>query len=134
MEHQRGYDTALLVDSIFQSEYVHVLPIQPFAAEDLLELFAGVDAVLSARMHPCIIAATQGTPWIAIERNDKLSQFSREMGNVGLQLEGLDSHVLGDVLTSILSPDQPRQVSVETAHKRKSALEGLQNLNRRLES
>lgn len=92
MEHQPDYDPRLLSRPVFTHDRIRVLPLERFNRGQLVALFAGVDQVTSARMHPLIVAATQGTPWLALNRNRKLENFALEIGgeSVGLGVSPRD--------------------------------------------
>ncbi|WP_409048151.1 polysaccharide pyruvyl transferase family protein [Microbacterium sp. HA-8] len=101
MEHQESYDPRLLQKAVFHHGRVHVMPLRQFDKRELIETFAGVDHVTSARMHPLILAATQGTPWLCLNRNRKLETFSAELGRPGLPLDVSADRVQKRVAQSI---------------------------------
>jgi polysaccharide pyruvyl transferase WcaK-like protein len=128
MEHQKGYDTALLGAEVFRSPRVRLIPTTPFDAPTLMDLFAGVDLVVSARMHPLIVAATQGTAWYALERNDKLTQFARELEQPGLPIADLDGTTLLLNLEAALRQPREAYLTPPTLQKIRSAEAGLNSL------
>ena len=106
MEHRPVYDPSVIQMPVFDNPIIRRLPLNPFNAEELIDLFAGADLVVSARMHPLILASTQGTPWIAIERNSKLSNFCKTMGVPGFPSESLDESQLLEQMKAQLEADR----------------------------
>jgi polysaccharide pyruvyl transferase WcaK-like protein len=87
MDHQARYDGALLRrPELAEDDVMEMLPLATFAAPYLRDLFAGVDVVVSARMHPLIIATTQGTPWVNVAGNSKMEALSEVLGKAPLRL------------------------------------------------
>ena len=98
MEHQPSYDPRLLENDCFRDDRITVLPLERFNRDSLIDTFSGVDCVVSARMHPLIVSATQGTPWLSLDRNSKLRNFAVDAGAPGLPLHALPTEISDRVL------------------------------------
>lgn len=105
MEHQPGYDNAVLENPLFgDREFFTILPKMVFNRAELSGIFAAADVVLSARMHPLIIASTQGTPWVSINRNKKLKNFCDVFGVEGMDPSRLSADtVYGEICSRLAS-------------------------------
>jgi polysaccharide pyruvyl transferase WcaK-like protein len=86
MESQSSYDPRLLARTVFDDPAFIRMPLGADSPSEVVELIAGVDQVTSARMHPLIVAATQGTPWISLNRNRKLADFARPWDSPALPI------------------------------------------------
>lgn len=56
------------------------LPATLYSADELARIAAGCDLMVSARMHPLIIALTQSTPSVVLARSAKMRAFAQMCG------------------------------------------------------
>lgn len=113
MDHQPGYDSSITEDPVFTGPEFEVLPAEPFDRDELIKIFAAVDHVTSARMHPLIIAMTQGTPWLCLHRNEKLRRFSDLVAVPGIEVDDLDPSGMAETVVRQLKQQGPSP-AVET--------------------
>jgi polysaccharide pyruvyl transferase WcaK-like protein len=90
MDQQARYDRVLLARvELHQDETLRHAPLMEFSPTLLPQMFAGVDAVIAARMHALILAATQGTPWVNLSRSVKMDALSDMLGVHPLKVSNL---------------------------------------------
>jgi L-malate glycosyltransferase len=92
MDHQPRYDLALMdVPGLKADDVLVHGPLIEFSPSDISMIFAGVDLVISSRMHALILAATQGTPWVNIARSAKMEALSERFGQTPLRTSNLNA-------------------------------------------
>ncbi len=87
MDNRPEGDQALFRFSVAGVSSVRWLSMRDFDRSVLRRLFAGVDVLISTRMHPIIIAATQGTPWLGIARSAKMRSMFEALDVAALDIE-----------------------------------------------
>lgn len=80
MENRKGGDRELARDKRVRSLGASWISPSRFDPVALRRYFAGADVVVSCRMHPLILATTQGTPWLGIARSAKMTSLFQELG------------------------------------------------------
>jgi polysaccharide pyruvyl transferase WcaK-like protein len=82
-DRQVRYDLTLLErPELQQDQWLSWLPLDPYSADELLQMHGGADVLVSARMHPLILAMTQGTRWVAIPINEKIQTLTNRFGSL----------------------------------------------------
>ena len=80
-DNQSGYDVALRNRTCWSRIPGFVwLPAEPLTASQAANLVAGVSLLLTARLHPAIIAVTQGVRVAALDRSPKMTAILGELG------------------------------------------------------
>lgn len=78
---QPNYDRILLRHPALQgNDILRWLPVRHYVPSEMALIYAGTDAVISSRMHPLILACTQGTPWVSVARSNKMLALSESLG------------------------------------------------------
>jgi len=63
-----------------RSEGAFILPPEYLSPHQIMAIIGCCDLVISMRYHVCLFSATQGIPFVAIERSDKLSDLCIDLG------------------------------------------------------
>jgi polysaccharide pyruvyl transferase WcaK-like protein len=63
-----------------RSEGAFILPPEYLSPRQIMAIIGCCDLVISMRYHVCLFSATQGVPFVAIERSDKLSDLCTDLG------------------------------------------------------
>lgn len=71
-------------------------------AADLRKLHAGADVVVSSRMHPLILAASQGTPWVNVARGSKMQSLADMFGRPALDIVDLEAEAVAATIDEAL--------------------------------
>lgn len=97
------HDLTLLEHPSMQPDSIlRHIPVRDYAPEQLACIFGGADLVVSTRMHPLIVAMTQGTPFINIARSSKMEAFGEhvEIPNQ-LHTDDVDAQLLSRMLDEV---------------------------------
>jgi polysaccharide pyruvyl transferase WcaK-like protein len=63
-----------------RSEGAFILPPDYLSPYHIMAIIGCCDLVISMRYHVCLFSATQGIPFVAIERSDKLTDLCIDLG------------------------------------------------------
>jgi polysaccharide pyruvyl transferase WcaK-like protein len=105
MDRQARYDAALIdhpemkpdAETVFHGRQMD------FSRNRLAALFASVDVVVAARMHPLILAITQGTPWLNIARGPKMIALGEMFEQSPLRVDSLSAEEVATTVAGRLS-------------------------------
>ena len=78
-----------------RSERAFILPPEYLSPHQIMAIIGCSDLVISMRYHVCLFSATQGIPFVAIERADKLSDLCMDLGwdaRVAMPLASTKAH------------------------------------------
>jgi polysaccharide pyruvyl transferase WcaK-like protein len=100
MDRQRAYDQRLLERASLRADGLLAHLDGAMSDADLIRTIAGADLVVGARMHALIIAATQGTPFLALGRSAKVTAVARDLGAPTIGTDVVDRAALTESLTS----------------------------------
>jgi colanic acid/amylovoran biosynthesis protein WcaK/AmsJ len=91
-----------------QRDQVEILP-DPATLEDSVRQFAGVDVLVTSRMHAAIFAMAVGTPAIAVAYEPKVRQILEDAGLGDRVVEpsaDLNDRELADLITRLRRPEE----------------------------
>jgi polysaccharide pyruvyl transferase WcaK-like protein len=57
-----------------------ILPPDYLSPREIMAIIGCCDLVISMRYHVCLFSATQGTPFVALQRSDKLGDLCTDLG------------------------------------------------------
>jgi polysaccharide pyruvyl transferase WcaK-like protein len=91
MDRQPSYDMKLASRrELSKSAGVRWYPFAPTGLLEIVQLHAAADVVISSRMHPLIIAVTQGTPIVNVARAAKMLALAADMSLPALHISSLE--------------------------------------------
>ncbi len=88
---QPQYDATLLGRRELQPYGGQLVPLEYRDLRKLVGLIAGASVVVSARLHPLIVAATQSVPHVAVARSGKMTAFVTEFNGQAIETAELDA-------------------------------------------
>lgn len=101
------------------AEAGHVLEIEELSPDPLaaLDRAASLEAIVSVRLHGCILAALAGTPMVPIAYDDKVANLARRLGRAGdcLPVAGLTGSAIVAALERAETPDALAMVAERVA-------------------
>jgi len=102
---------------------------------EAMEIFSGMDAVLSMRLHACLLATIIGVPWIGIDIDPKIKGFSQDCGWDFLltPAQASDAEALTECLNKLMNDPAEKQERLKAfalARKRQAIDDVMACLNR----
>jgi polysaccharide pyruvyl transferase WcaK-like protein len=98
-----------------------LVPNRYWTPQELLSIVACCRLVVSTRYHPCLFAALQGVPFVAIQRSDKVSDLCSDLEwPFGIPLENVEAPAMLECVAQIERRRDHLSERLQLAHARQA--------------